>query len=118
MQWVYKSILSQAWGKFFDFLEYKLKRNGNELVKVEPHYTSITCSHCNHISKESRVSQSQFICKNCNKELNADYNASINILKAYLCVGNHRESLLNILTKVESSQRKLRHLWLGSSRPP
>ena len=78
-----KSILNQAWGKFFDFLEYKLKRNGNRLVKVKPHYTSITCSHCNYISKESRVSQSQFICKNCNKELNADYNASINILKKY-----------------------------------
>lgn len=99
-----KSILSQAWSRFFDFLEYKLKRNGNKLVKVKPHYTSITCSHCNYISKESRVSQSQFICKNCDKEINADYNASINILKAYLCGGNHRESLLNILTEVESSQ--------------
>jgi len=34
-----RSILQQSWGKFFEFLEYKLKRNGGKLIKVEPKFT-------------------------------------------------------------------------------
>ena len=75
-------ILQQSWGRFFDFLAYKLKRNGGSLVKVDPKYTSQTCSECGYISKENRLSQAKFICGNCNSEFQADYNASINILNA------------------------------------
>ncbi len=35
-----RSILQQSWGKFFELLEYKLKRNGGELIKVDPKHTS------------------------------------------------------------------------------
>jgi len=77
-----RSILQQSWGKFFEFLEYKLERNGGQLIKVDPKFTSQKCSCCGHISKENRESQALFVCKSCGKTLNADYNASINILNA------------------------------------
>jgi len=77
-----RSILQQSWGKFFELLEYKLKRNGRELIKVNPKYTSQKCSRCGHISKENRLKQTQFICTKCNYKANADYNASINILNS------------------------------------
>ena len=75
-----RSILQQSWGKFFELLEYKFKRNGGELIKVEPKFTSQKCSCCGYISKENRESQSKFICKQCGYSINADYNASLNIL--------------------------------------
>jgi len=77
-----RSILQQSWGKFFELLEYKLRRNGGKLIKVDPKYTSQKCSCCGHISKENRKSQSKFICKECGHSTNADYNASLNILNA------------------------------------
>ena len=77
-----RSILQQSWGKFFELLEYKLKRNGGELIKVDPKYTSQKCSCCGHISKENRQTQAKFICTKCHTALNADYNASVNILNA------------------------------------
>lgn len=77
-----KSILSKAWSKFFEMLEYKLQRNGNQLIKVNPKYTSQTCSKCGHKCKENRLSQSEFICLKCSNQLNADYNEALNILFA------------------------------------
>ena len=77
-----RSILQQSWGKFFELLEYKMKRNGGELIKIDPKHTSQKCSRCGYISKENRLKQAQFICTKCNYKANADYNASINILDA------------------------------------
>lgn len=77
-----RSILQQSWGRFFEFLEYKLKRNGGELIRVNPQFTSQTCSCCGHISKENRKTRDKFKCEVCNMEFQADYNASINILNA------------------------------------
>jgi putative transposase len=50
-------------------------------IWVNPAYTSITCSRCGVTDKQSRVNQSTFKCSSCKKELNADYNASINIAR-------------------------------------
>jgi len=75
-----RSITQQGWGMFFEFLEYKLKDNGGQLVKVDPKFTSQTCNKCGNISKENRVSQSKFVCTSCGHSANADVNASKNIL--------------------------------------
>jgi len=77
-----RSILQQSWGKFFELLDYKLKRNGGELIKVDPRFTSQKCSSCGHISNENRQSQAKFECIKCGTQKNADHNASINILNA------------------------------------
>ena len=77
-----RSILQQSGGKFFELLEYKLKRNGGELIKVNPKYTSQKYSRCGHISSENRLTQANFICTKCSFFANADYNASVNILNS------------------------------------
>ena len=50
---------------FFELLEYKLKENGGELIKVDPKFTSQTCNKCGYISKENRQSQNKFVCTSC-----------------------------------------------------
>ena len=66
-----KHILDCSWGLFFELLEYK-----TNIVKVNPAYSSQTCSKCKHASKENRKTQSLFECINCGYMENADYNAS------------------------------------------
>ena len=73
-------ITQQSWGMFFELLEYKLKANGGELIKVNPQFTSQICNECGHTSKENRQSQSKFVCTSCGYTANADINASKNIL--------------------------------------
>jgi IS605 OrfB family transposase len=52
--------------------------NGVEMMKVSPSYTSQTCSECGHVDENSR-NKEIFSCTSCEKVLDADYNASINI---------------------------------------
>jgi len=73
-------ITQQSWGMFFEMLEYKLKRNGGELIKVNPKFTSQTCPKCGYISKENRLSQSKFVCQKCSYTNNADVVGALNIL--------------------------------------
>ncbi len=40
-----------------DMLEYKQQWRGGLLVKVDPKYTSQTCSSCGHVAKENRLTQ-------------------------------------------------------------
>jgi len=71
-------------------IAYKAARFGIEVRKVEPAYTSQTCSYCGSVDKEQRLSQAKFVCKNPNCEshkhcgdghdyINADFNAARNI---------------------------------------
>ena len=77
-----KSILDQGWGMMIDMLEYKQHWTGGLLVKVNPQYTSQTCSQCQHITKENRQTQAKFECVKCGHKANADVNAAKNILAA------------------------------------
>jgi putative transposase len=72
-----KHISDVSWGLFFELLSYK-----TNVIKVNPAYTSQTCSCCGHTAKENRVTQSIFKCVSCGHEQNADSNAAENILKA------------------------------------
>jgi len=65
-----------------NMLEYKQQWRGGLLVKVNPRYTSQTCSECNHIAKENRQTQAKFECVKCRYVANADFNAARNILAA------------------------------------
>ncbi|OKY77272.1 MAG: IS605 OrfB-like transposable element containing RNAse H-like and Zn finger domain [Candidatus Methanohalarchaeum thermophilum] len=69
-----------SWGfeKLQKFTEYKAKEKGVEVVRVKSEYTSQTCSKCGHTEKSNR-NGSQFKCKECGYEVNADYNAAKNI---------------------------------------
>ena len=50
------------------------------MAKVNPAYTSQTCSRCGYTHKANRPSQALFACQACGWALNADHNAAINIL--------------------------------------
>ena len=75
-----KSILDQRWYEFTRQLEYKSAWNGGEVIRVNPRYTSQTCSNCSYKDKNNRPSQAKFKCKVCGHKENADINATKNIL--------------------------------------
>ena len=71
-----RSILASGWGA----LERKLAYKAGALLKVDPAYTSQTCSRCGHVHRDNRPSQAVFACGACGFRANADHNAAINIL--------------------------------------
>jgi putative transposase len=88
----YKKFMNklQRWSylKVIVKLERLCEENGILLIKVDPAYTSQTCSQCGSIHKESRQGE-VFKCIECNYVIDADYNASINIL--------HRGAIIPLL---------------------
>ena len=79
-----RNVLEQTWGVLRTQLAYKAEWAGRKYVEVDPKYTSQTCSVCGVVSPDSRKSQSVFRCVACDNELNADLNASHNILQRAL----------------------------------
>jgi putative transposase len=72
-----KSIADASWGTFVNMLSYKVVANGGRLIKVEPRYTSQTCSNCGKRIKMP-LNKRIFDCE-CGLKINRDLNASINI---------------------------------------
>jgi len=73
-----KSIADASWSAFFAHLSGKAEEAGRQLVKVNPAYTSQTCSRCGHRQKmplDVRV----FDCPCCHVHLDRDLNAAFNI---------------------------------------
>jgi IS605 OrfB family transposase len=60
------------------FTEYKAEELGKITAKVDPRHTSQMCSSCKHTERSNR-NGSQFKCRKCGYELDADLNASRNI---------------------------------------
>lgn len=73
-------LAEQGHADFVRMLTYKCERAGSRLVKVDPMYTSQTCSQCGHRAAENRESQAVFRCVKCGFQSNADLNAAQNIL--------------------------------------
>ena len=63
-------------------IKYKAEREGIKVRYVNPAYTSQRCSKCGHIEKANRQTQARFKCIECDFELHADHNASINIARS------------------------------------
>lgn len=74
-----RSISEQAWSIFFFMLEYKAERAGTRFLKVDPKYTSQTCSRCGTVDGESRKDE-RFRCVHCGFTDDADHNAAVNVL--------------------------------------
>jgi putative transposase len=74
-----RSILDQGWYAFEAMLTYKLEERGGTLHKVPAAYTSLACSQCGTVDRESRESQAVFACVHCGHTMHADINAAINI---------------------------------------
>ncbi|WP_053764463.1 RNA-guided endonuclease InsQ/TnpB family protein [Leptospirillum ferriphilum] len=75
-----RSIRDVAWSQFFSFLSYKAESAGREFRKVNPAYTSQTCSSCGHRQKMP-LSDRTYSCPCCGMEKDRDHNASLNILR-------------------------------------
>ena len=71
-----RAILDVGWHQIEAMLSYK----ANRLVKVDPRFTSQTCSCCGAVDSRSRKNQASFVCTTCGFRSNADHNAAINIL--------------------------------------
>src|SRR5215217_1956685 len=78
-----RSILNQGWGAFDLILAYKMEERGGTLVKVDPAFTSQTCSVCGVVDARSRKSQASFECIACGHRDNADSNAAKSILRRW-----------------------------------
>jgi transposase len=71
-----RAILAQGWG----LLVRRTKDKAPGRVEtVRAAYTSLRCSACGWIEKNSRDSQAGFCCVHCGFTCNADHNAAINI---------------------------------------
>jgi putative transposase len=81
-----KSIADAAWSAFFTHLLWKAEEAARQVVKVNPAYTSQTCSGCSH-RQAMPLSVRVYECSKCGLILDRDYNSSKNILEE--AVGRH-----------------------------
>jgi len=77
-RWCNKQILDAAWGNFLDVLTHKAECAGRRLMKVNPAYTSQTCSRCG--TRTVHELKDRMFCCPCGYSAGRDENASLNIL--------------------------------------
>lgn len=70
-----------------ELITYKAEGKGVAVVGIDPRHTSQTCSKCGYQHRSNRKSQSEFRCRQCNYQLNADLNGARNIGRKYLASG-------------------------------
>ena len=78
-----KSIADVAWSSFVHTLLAKAAEAERTIVRVNPAYTSQTCSACGY-RQEMPLSVRVYECPNCGLVMNRDHNYSVNILAAAL----------------------------------
>ena len=96
-----RGVLAQGWGLLVQRLQHKAP---GRVEKVNPAYTSQTCSACGHVASENRESQAVFRCVACQHEANADVNAAVNIARiaaAGRAVNARRETAVLVSEKRE-----------------
>jgi len=71
-RWIYSKAINK--------LQNITDERGISLVKVSPAYTSQQCSNCGSTHEESRLGEI-YKCVECGTVIDADFNASINILR-------------------------------------
>ena len=75
-----RKLRLSALAQFGEFLRYKARLSGGQVIEVDPQNTSRRCSSCGYVAQENRESQAVFLCKKCGHEDNADHNAAVNIV--------------------------------------
>jgi putative transposase len=84
-----KSIADASWSMFFRHLQAKAEEAGRQVVRVNPAYTSQTCSACGH-RQSLPLSVRVYECLHCGLVIHRDHNGSKNILaEALEAVGRH-----------------------------
>lgn len=76
-----KNILDISSSLFFNTLEYKCVHFGIVFYKIDPKYTTKTCSCCGNIKEKLEVTERTYSCEECGFVMDRDKNSSINISK-------------------------------------
>ena len=79
---------------FLNRLQQFCEVGGVHCHRVDPAYTSQQCSECKAVHKESRNGE-MFKCVSCGHTVDADFNASLNILQRF----NRAEHLMTLCTE-------------------
>ncbi|MDY7043250.1 transposase [Virgibacillus sp. M23] len=75
-----KSVAENGWGMFTSFLQYKLKEQGKQLIKIDKWFPSTkTCSSCGN-TQPMPIEIRTYACS-CGLNLDRDYNSALNIKK-------------------------------------
>ena len=85
-RWSYSKVLNR--------LSLHCDEKGIGFMKVNPAYTSQTCSRCGSKHKNNRKGE-HFLCLDCGFEIDADFNASINILQRGIYSSSSTQKCLN-----------------------
>lgn len=99
-----KSIAEVSWSKFNNYLNYKAKWNGNNIIYIGRFDASTKiCNNCGFVNKDLTLKNRCWKCKECNVEHDRDINAAINIKK----FGLQRQNLISQLP-LDKRDNKLR----------
>ena len=101
------SFILRNWS-FFDLqtkIEYKAARYGIDVVYVDPYHTSQICSKCGNYEEGQRKSQAEFVCSGCGHEVNADYNAAVNIAKSTQVVTKKEDCIYHKIKKKDKETK-------------
>jgi len=75
-----KAISNQSFYEFTRQLEYKATWNNKIFYQINRWYpSSQICNHCGYQNKQLKLSDRIWICPNCHKEIDRDFNAACNI---------------------------------------
>ncbi|HCL4447285.1 TPA: transposase [Clostridium botulinum] len=78
-----KNLNDNGFGMFRIFCEYKLEERGKQFIKIDKWYpSSKKCNDCGYIKEDLQLSDREWICPQCGKIHDRDYNASLNIKEA------------------------------------
>lgn len=77
-----ESITDVNFGEFRKILTYKSNWYGRDLIFIDKFYpSSKRCNYCGNINQKLKLSDRQWLCPNCEKSIERDYNAALNILE-------------------------------------
>nr|WP_225960210.1 transposase [Nonomuraea africana] len=68
--------MDKGWYGLEVALRSKARYTGSTIIKINPAYTSQTCSNCQAVDAKSRESQALFVCTTCTHREHADINAA------------------------------------------
>jgi len=75
-----KAISDVGWGRFVNFLDYKLKEKGGVLVEIDRWFpSSKLCCHCHYEMESLTLDVREWSCPKCETRHDRDENASQNI---------------------------------------
>jgi len=99
-----KSISDAAWSEFFRQLVYKSEWGGKNLIEIGRFEPSSRLCDCGEINHDLKLSDRNWICKNCGLKHDRDTQAARNIKKMGLMKGKYNTGRDTASVPVETSQ--------------